>query len=56
VAQVLSSNVVTPRAFAAATIAGTSCTSKLSDPGLSMKIARVFSPIRSAMPAPIIGS
>ncbi len=34
-AQVLSITVCTPRALAAATIAGTSWTSKVSEPGLS---------------------
>ena len=48
--------VATPRALAAATIAGTSCTSKVRLPGLSMKIALVAGPISSAMPAPISGS
>ena len=38
VAQVLSSNVTMPRAFAAAQIAGTSCTSKVRLPGLSISI------------------
>ncbi|MCY1186520.1 hypothetical protein D9M73_274000 [compost metagenome] len=56
VAQVLSSKVVTPRALAAATIVGTSCTSKVRLPGLSSRIARVFSAIKSAIPPPISGS
>ena len=45
VAQVLSIRVTRPRAFAAAQIAGTSWTSKVWVPGLSMKMARVCSPI-----------
>ena len=44
------------RAFAAAQMAGTSCTSNVWVPGLSRKMARVFSPTSSAMPAPIRGS
>ena len=44
------------RAFAAATIAGTSCTSNVSEPGLSMKMARVLGWISSAMPSPTVGS
>ncbi len=56
VAQVLSSRVATPLAFAAAQMAGTSCTSIVSEPGLSRKIALVRSPISPAMPAPASGS
>ena len=40
----------------AATIAGRSCTSKVSEPGLSTKIALVLSVISAAMPAPMRGS
>ena len=54
--QVLSSSVTTPAARAAAVMAGTSCTSKVRLPGLSMKSALVAGPISSAMPAPIVGS
>src|SRR3546814_14388666 len=47
VAQVLSISVTIPRALATATIAGTSCTSKVRLPGLSRKMARVR-PVQSA--------
>ena len=43
VAQVLSSKVAMPRLRAIAQTPGTSCTSKVSEPGLSMKMARVES-------------
>ena len=56
VAQVLSIRVNSPLSRAMAQIAGTSCTSNVWVPGLSMKTARVSGPIRSAIPAPIIGS
>ena len=56
VAQVLSSMVSTPRARATAAIAGTSCTSKVSEPGDSMNTTRVSGRIRASMPAPISGS
>ena len=49
VAQVLSSSVVIPRGFAMAQIPGTSCTSNVSEPGLSMKIARVASLARASI-------
>ncbi len=42
--------------FAAATIAGTSCTSKVKLPGLSMKIARVLARSRCAIAPPVRGS
>ena len=40
-AQVLSSSVSTPRSLARRAIAGTSCISKVSEPGLSITISRV---------------
>lgn len=54
-AQVLSNIVITPRSFAFATIAGTSCTSMVIEPGDSKNNTRVFSFINSSMPAPIPG-
>jgi hypothetical protein len=52
---VLSSSTVAPRACAAAAIAGTSCTSKLSEPGDSRKTARVLSRMSAAIPVPTSG-
>ena len=56
VAHVLSMMTHTSRACAAAAMAGTSCISKLCDPGASTSTARVFGRISSAMPAPTVGS
>ena len=56
VAQVLSMTVGMSRARAAAAMAGTSCISKLCDPGASTTTARVLGRNRSAMPAPSVGS
>ena len=56
VAQVLSMTTHRSRACAAAAIAGTSCTSKLCEPGASTSTARVFGLNRSAIPAPSSGS
>ena len=56
VAQVLSMSTTAPAAWAAAAIAGTSCTSNESEPGASTNTARVFGRISAAMPPPIIGS
>ena len=56
VAHVLSNRVTNPRAFAAATIAGTSGISKVREPGASKKIARVSGRMSAAIPAPTIGS
>jgi hypothetical protein len=56
VAQVLSRRVTRPRALATAQMPGTSWTSNVWVPGLSMKIARVLSPISASIPLPAIGS
>ncbi len=56
VAQVLSMITGTPRLAAAAAMAGMSCISNVSEPGLSVKTSAVLSWMRSAMPAPIRGS
>lgn len=56
VAQVLSITTVPPRACIASAMAGTSCISKVCEPGASTSTARVFSRISPAMPAPITGS
>lgn len=56
VAQVLSAATSAPRAWAAATIAGTSCTSMVTDPGDSTQTSGVSSVSRSAMRAPSMGS
>ena len=53
---VLSIAVTMPRARATAVIAGTSCTSIVTEPGASTQISFVLALIRSAIPAPIIGS
>lgn len=53
---VLSIAVTMPRARATAVIARTSGTSIVTEPGASSQTMRVFGWIRSAMPAPIIGS
>gem|GEM_PF-5577157 len=55
-AQVLSSATSTPRAWAALHSAGRSGTSIDTEPGASVHSNLVFGWIRSAMPAPIIGS
>ena len=52
----LSHIVMMPRSRATLVIAGMSCTSKTSEPGLSVKITFVSGRISSAMPAPISGS
>ena len=56
VAQVLSIIVSTPRPRATPAIAGTSWTSKVSEPGDSRKITLVFGRTRRSMSAPISGS
>ena len=56
VAQVLSIIVSTPRPRATAAIAGTSCTSKVSEPGDSMNTTLVLARISPSMAAPISGS
>ena len=43
-------------ACAAAAMAGMSCTSKVSEPGLSVKTSVVLGRISLAMPAPMVGS
>ncbi len=53
---VLSSATGTPRACAAATIAGTSCTSIVTEPGLSVQTSVVFGRRSPSMPAPMSGS
>ena len=56
VAHVLSMIVRNPRSRATATIAGTSWTSNVSEPGDSRKIARVFGRTRAAISEPMTGS
>jgi len=56
VAQVLSIMTSTPRACAAAAMAGRSWTSKESDPGDSTYTTLVFARISRTMPPPISGS
>ena len=55
-AQVLSITTFAPRAWAAAAIAGMSCTSKVSEHGDSTYTTRVFGRMSCAMPAPTSGS
>ena len=56
VAQVLSITTSASRPCATAAIAGTSCTSKVSDPGDSVNTMRVFGLNQRAIPAPASGS
>lgn len=57
VAQVLSMMVLIPRALATAVMAGTSCTSKVCEPGDSRKMVEVLLSLSSpAIPAPTSGS
>jgi hypothetical protein len=56
VAQLLSITTVTPAARAAAAIAGTSCTSNVSDPGDSRKTTFVSGRKSDATPPPTPGS
>ncbi|MNP55758.1 hypothetical protein D3C76_1504270 [compost metagenome] len=56
VPQVLSSITSAPWAWATSAMLGTSCTSKVREPGDSRKTTRVLGRISSAMPPPISGS
>ena len=56
VAQVLSRTTRAPRSCAACAIAGTSCTSNVSDPGDSTKTTLVFGRNARTMSAPSRGS
>ncbi|MDT4880162.1 hypothetical protein FQZ97_1158910 [compost metagenome] len=56
VPQVLSSITSAPWAWATAAMAGTSCTSKVREPGDSRNTTRVLGRISAAMPSPICGS
>ena len=56
VAHVLSSTTFAPRACATAAMAGTSCTSNVSDPGDSVNTMRVFGWNSRSIAAPASGS